>query len=58
VRQLFAVPRRTEIADWAADLEDEDLIEREDMVVTVTQSGWIKRTPSPSSDPSAAAARG
>ena len=45
VRSLFAVPRRTEIADWAADLEDEDLIEREDMVVTVTQSGWIKRTP-------------
>lgn len=45
VRALFAVPRRTEIADWAADLEDEDLIEREDMVVTVTQSGWIKRTP-------------
>jgi len=45
VRNLFAVPRRTEIAEWAADLEDEDLIEREDMVVTVTQSGWIKRTP-------------
>ncbi|WP_273521615.1 DNA gyrase subunit A [Rhodosalinus sediminis] len=45
VRELFAVPRRTEIVDWAGDLEDEDLIEREDMVVTVTQSGWIKRTP-------------
>ena len=45
VRGLFAVPRRTEITEWAADLEDEDLIEREDMVVTVTQSGWIKRTP-------------
>ncbi|NAZ36950.1 DNA gyrase subunit A [Rubellimicrobium sp. CFH 75288] len=45
VRDLFAVPRRTEIADWAGDLEDEDLIEREDMVVTVTQGGWIKRTP-------------
>ena len=45
VRALFAVPRRTEITEWAADLEDEDLIEREDMVVTVTQSGWIKRTP-------------
>jgi DNA gyrase subunit A len=45
VRSLFAVPRRTEITEWAADLEDEDLIEREDMVVTVTQSGWIKRTP-------------
>ena len=45
VRELFAVPRRTEIMDWAGDLDDEDLIEREDMVVTVTQSGWIKRTP-------------
>ncbi|WP_417724152.1 DNA gyrase subunit A [Salipiger sp.] len=45
VRDQFAVPRRTEIVDWAGDLEDEDLIEREDMVVTVTQSGWIKRTP-------------
>ncbi|MCB1335108.1 MAG: DNA gyrase subunit A [Roseivivax sp.] len=45
VRDQFAVPRRTEIIDWAGDLEDEDLIEREDMVVTVTQTGWIKRTP-------------
>ncbi|SFE21682.1 DNA gyrase subunit A [Roseivivax sediminis] len=45
VKELFAVPRRTEIADWAGDMEDEDLIEREDMVVTVTQSGYIKRTP-------------
>ncbi|MCR9148725.1 MAG: DNA gyrase subunit A [Rhodobacteraceae bacterium] len=45
VKQAFAVPRRTEIADWAGDLEDEDLIEREDMVVTITQGGYIKRTP-------------
>ncbi len=45
VRENFAVPRRTEIADWAGDMDDEDLIEREDMVVTVTQSGYIKRTP-------------
>ena len=45
VREAFAVPRRTEIVDWAGDLEDEDLIEREDMVVTVTSGGWIKRTP-------------
>jgi DNA gyrase subunit A len=45
VKELFAVPRRTEIVDWSGDMEDEDLIEREDMVVTVTQSGWIKRTP-------------
>ncbi|MDA0962105.1 MAG: DNA gyrase subunit A, partial [Proteobacteria bacterium] len=45
VKELFAVPRRTEIADWSGDMEDEDLIEREDMVVTVTSAGWIKRTP-------------
>ena len=44
IRDEFAIPRRTEITDWAGDLEDEDLIEREDMVVTVTQSGYIKRT--------------
>ncbi|WP_209425131.1 DNA gyrase subunit A [Pararhodobacter sp. SW119] len=43
-KELFAVPRRTEIVDWAGDMEDEDLIEREDMVVTITQSGYIKRT--------------
>jgi len=45
VRTAFAVPRRTEIIDWAGDLDDEDLIEREDMVVTVTSGGYIKRTP-------------
>ena len=45
VKDKFAVPRRTEIVEWSGDLEDEDLIEREDMVVTVTQSGYIKRTP-------------
>ncbi|MGR3466357.1 MAG: DNA gyrase subunit A [Shimia sp.] len=43
-KDLFAVPRRTEIAEWSGDMEDEDLIEREDMVVTVTQGGYIKRT--------------
>ncbi|MEM9968188.1 MAG: DNA gyrase subunit A [Pseudomonadota bacterium] len=45
VKQLFAVPRRTEIVDWSGDMEDEDLIAREDMVVTVTSGGYIKRTP-------------
>ncbi len=44
-KDLFAVPRRTEIVDWSGDMEDEDLIEREDMVVTVTSAGYIKRTP-------------
>ncbi len=45
VKDNFAVPRRTEIVDWSGDMEDEDLIEREDMVVTVTSGGYIKRTP-------------
>ncbi len=45
VKDQFAVPRRTEIVDWSGDMEDEDLIEREDMVVTVTSGGYIKRTP-------------
>src|SRR6056297_666965 len=45
IRDEFSVPRRTEIVDWAGDMEDEDLIEREDMVVTITQSGYVKRTP-------------
>ena len=45
VKTAFAVPRRTEIVDWAGDMDDEDLIEREDMVVTITSAGWIKRTP-------------
>jgi DNA gyrase subunit A len=44
VKTDFAVPRRTQIIEWAGDMDDEDLIEREDMVVTVTQSGYIKRT--------------
>ncbi|OJY27257.1 MAG: DNA gyrase subunit A [Rhodobacterales bacterium 65-51] len=45
VKDLFAIPRRTEIIDWAGDMDDEDLIEREDMVVTITSGGYIKRTP-------------
>lgn len=45
VKALFAIPRRTEITDWSGDMEDEDLIEREDMVVTITSGGYIKRTP-------------
>ena len=44
VRDAFAVPRRTEIVDWSGDMDDEDLIEKEDMVVTVTSGGYIKRT--------------
>ncbi|MDQ2879279.1 MAG: DNA gyrase subunit A [Pseudomonadota bacterium] len=44
VRDEFATPRRTEIASAADGIEDEDLIEREEMVVTVTVQGYIKRT--------------
>ena len=45
VRGLYAEPRRSVIVDGEADIEDEDLIPREDMVVTVTHSGYVKRTP-------------
>ena len=45
VRAEFATPRRTEIVAAAEGIDDEDLIEREDMVVTVTVEGYIKRTP-------------
>lgn len=45
VRELFATPRRTEITESDADFEDEDLIAREDMVVTVSHAGYIKRVP-------------
>ncbi len=45
LRDEFATPRICEItASWDG-LEDEDLMEREDMVVTVTHGGYIKRTP-------------
>jgi DNA gyrase subunit A len=45
VRDEFATPRRTEIAEMEGEMEDEDLIAREEMVVTVTHAGWIKRVP-------------
>ncbi|MGE0458005.1 MAG: DNA gyrase C-terminal beta-propeller domain-containing protein, partial [Bauldia sp.] len=41
----FGTPRRTEVGEGIGDLEDEDLIQREDMVVTVTHAGYIKRVP-------------
>ena len=43
VGDQFSTKRRSEIVVGGNDLDDEDLIEREDMVVTVTHSGWIKR---------------
>jgi DNA gyrase subunit A len=45
VRAEYATPRRTEILDWDSSVEDEDLIQREDMVVTVSHAGYIKRVP-------------
>ncbi|MFL6752650.1 MAG: DNA gyrase subunit A [Sphingomicrobium sp.] len=45
VEAEFATPRMSELAPAADGIEDEDLIEREDMVVTVTMAGYIKRTP-------------
>ena len=41
----FATPRRTVIAEEEGEMEDEDLIQREDMVVTVSHLGYIKRVP-------------
>ena len=45
VREQFATPRRTEIIDSDFSVEDEDLIAREDMVVTVSHAGYVKRVP-------------
>ncbi|MGE5566977.1 MAG: DNA gyrase subunit A [Parcubacteria group bacterium] len=45
VKARFAVPRRTQIVEGDFDLEDEDLIARQDMVITVTHGGYVKRTP-------------
>ncbi|HYH18477.1 MAG TPA: DNA gyrase C-terminal beta-propeller domain-containing protein, partial [Azospirillum sp.] len=41
----FGTPRRTEIQDLEFEADIEDLIQREDMVVTVSQSGYVKRVP-------------
>ena len=45
LKKQFATPRRTEISDAAGDMDDEDLIQREDMVVTVSHLGYVKRVP-------------
>jgi DNA gyrase subunit A len=45
VKKQFATPRRTVISEEEAEVEDEDLIQREDMVVTVSHLGYIKRVP-------------
>ncbi len=45
IKDQFNTPRKTAIDEAAGDFEDEDLIAREDMVVTVTHGGYIKRVP-------------
>ena len=45
VRDEFSTPRKTELVDAETEVEDEALIEREDVAVTVTHAGYIKRTP-------------
>jgi DNA gyrase subunit A len=45
VKQQFATPRKTQIIEQEGEVEDEDLIQREDMVVTVSHAGYVKRVP-------------
>ena len=45
VKDEFATPRRTVIVEQEGEIEDEDLIQREDMVVTVSHLGYVKRVP-------------
>jgi DNA gyrase subunit A len=45
IKDEFATPRKTEIVDIEGEVEDEDLIQREDVVVTVSHKGYIKRVP-------------
>ncbi len=45
IKAEFGTPRKTEIVEGFGDLEDEDLIQREEMVVTVSHAGYIKRVP-------------
>lgn len=45
VKTKFATPRKTVITDGRGDFDDADLIQREDMVVTVSLEGYIKRVP-------------
>ena len=45
VKHKFATPRKTVIVEQEGEVEDEDLIQREDMVVTVSHAGYVKRVP-------------
>ena len=44
-KDSFGIPRRTEITDLELDVDDEDLIPKQDVVVTVSHKGYIKRVP-------------
>lgn len=44
IRDKFATPRRTELCDAEFESDIEDLIQREDMVVSITHGGYVKRT--------------
>ncbi len=45
VKEKFGTPRRTELCDAEFEMDIEDLIQREDMVVTITHGGYVKRVP-------------
>ena len=45
IKNEFSTPRKTRIIDQEGEMEDEDLIQREDMVVTVSHAGYVKRVP-------------
>lgn len=45
VKEEFATPRKTSIIEASQDFDDEDLIQKEDMVITVSHAGYIKRVP-------------
>lgn len=45
IKEEFATSRKTEIIDGGIDLDDEDFIQKEDMVVTISNTGYIKRVP-------------
>jgi len=45
IANSFGTPRRTEIIEYAGEVDDEDLIQREDVVVTVSHRGYVKRVP-------------
>ena len=45
MKSEFATPRKTVIIEQEGEVEDEDLIQREDMVVTVSHAGYVKRVP-------------